>query len=345
VFARKIDAERYLTSVEHSKMTGGYIDPAAGRVTVAEWAERWMASRVHLKPKTIASYESLLRSRVLPRWGDVPVAQVTNAAVVGWVAEMRAGGLSAQRTRHAYHVLKALLDAAVADNRLARNPIAGVKLPRLPRGQQRYLTHEQLAALADAAGDYRSLVLVLGYCGLRWGEAAGLRVGRVDPLRGRLIVAETVVEVHGRAIFETPKTHQARTVPVPRFLRGDLSRQLAGKGPDEFVFTSPRGGMLRVGNFRRGCFDAAATSVGLEGLTPHELRHTAASLAIRAGATVKAVQGMLGHASAAMTLDRYGHLFDDELDAVAERLDTAAGVSGVCPPAEVVEPPTGTANP
>jgi integrase len=345
VFARKVDAERYVTSVEHSKMTGGYIDPAAGRVTLREWAEGWMASRVHLKPKTVASYESLLRSRVLPRWGDVPLARITHASVVGWVAEMRVGGLSAQRTRHAYHLLTAMLDAAVSDNRLPRNPAAGVKLPRLPRGEQRYLNHEQVAALADAAGEYRTVVLVLAYCGLRWGEAAGLRVRRVDLLRGRLTVAETVVEIHGRAVFGTPKTHQARSVPVPRFLREELARHLAGKSPDELVFTSPRGGVLRVGNFRRGCFDAAAKSIGLDGLTPHELRHTAASLAIRAGATVKGVQGMLGHASAAMTLDRYGHLFDDELDAVAERLDTAAGVSGVCPPAEVVELPTGTTTP
>ena len=132
-FARKVDAERYLTTVEHSKMTGSYTDPAAGRLTVAEWANRWMASRVHLKAKTIASYESLLRSRVLPALcGDVPLQRLTNGSVVSWVADMRAGGLSAQRTRHAYHVLKAMLDAAVADNRLARNPAGGVKLPRLP---------------------------------------------------------------------------------------------------------------------------------------------------------------------------------------------------------------------
>ncbi len=102
--------------------------------------------------------------------------------------------------------------------------------------------------------------------------------------------------------------------------------------------------MLRGGSFRRSVFDAAARSVGLDGLVPHELRHTAASLAIAAGATVKGVQAMLGHASAAMTLDRYGHLFDDELDAVAERLDAAvkarsdaARVSRSCHGNEIVE--------
>jgi integrase len=93
------------------------------------------------------------------------------------------------------------------------------------------------------------------------------------------------------------------------------------------VFTAPKGGVLRVGNFRRGFFDRAATSVELEGLTPHELRHTAASLAIAAGASVKGVQAMLGHASATLTLDRYGHLFADDLDAVADRIESAAHAS------------------
>jgi integrase len=116
-------------------------------------------------------------------------------------------------------------------------------------------------------------------------------------------------------------------VPVPAFLRDELVQQIAGKGADELVFTAPRGGLLRVGNFRRSRFDDAARSADLDGLVPHELRHTAASLAIAAGASVKGVQAMLGHASATLTLDRYGHLFGDELDAVADRLDIAARVS------------------
>jgi integrase len=91
----------------------------------------------------------------------------------------------------------------------------------------------------------------------------------------------------------------------------------------DLVFTAPEGGVLRNTNFRPRFFDPAAEKVGLLGLTPHELRHTAASLAIAAGANVKAVQLMLGHASAAMTLDIYAGLFADDLDAVADRLDRA----------------------
>jgi integrase len=94
-------------------------------------------------------------------------------------------------------------------------------------------------------------------------------------------------------------------------------------GPDDLVFPSAAQTPLRVQSFRRWHFDRAAVAAGLDGLVPHELRHTAASLAIASGASIKGVQSMLGHASAAMTLDRYGHLFGDELDAVADRMDAA----------------------
>jgi integrase len=167
-------------------------------------------------------------------------------------------------------------------------------------------------------------VLVLGYCGLRWGEAAGLRVHRVDTMRGRLEIAEAVSDVNGQLIFGTPKSHQSRSVPVPGFLRDRLAEHLAGMDRDSLVFTAHRGGTLRSGTFRRSVFDPAARAVGLEGFVPHELRHTAASLAIASGASVKGVQAILGHASATLTLDRYGHLFGDELDAVADRIDAAA---------------------
>ena len=333
-FPRKALAERHLVDVEASKASGAYVDAARGRVLLSAFADEWMAGRAHLKPKTLAGYVSLLKTRLLPRWGTTPLAKITHSGVVAWVADMQAEGLSASRVRQAYHLLTSILDAAVRDSRLVRNPAAGVDLPRLRVVERRYLTHEQVATLGRACGPDELLVRVLAYTGLRWGEATALRVKRVEPQLGRLRVVEAVVDVNGHAVFGPPKTHQHRTVPVPAFLRADLGAALVGKGPDDLVFTAPRGGVLRVQNFRRRGFDAAATAVGLGGLVPHELRHTAASLAIAAGASVKGVQAMLGHASATLTLDRYGHLFADELDAVADRLDIAARAAGVpqmCP--------------
>jgi Phage integrase family len=177
--------------------------------------------------------------------------------------------------------------------------------------------------ISDVGEQYRALVLVLAFCGLRWGEAAGLKVGRLDLLRRRLTVAETLSEVRGHLVWGTPKSHAARSVPIPGFLVDLLADITKSAKHADLVFTTWRGMPLRNLNFRRDVFDLAAADVGLAGLTPHELRHTAASFAVSAGANVKAVQRMLGHASAAMTLDVYSGLFDDDLDGVAERLNEA----------------------
>jgi integrase len=119
-----------------------------------------------------------------------------------------------------------------------------------------------------------------------------------------------------------------KVVHLPRFLVDDLAEHVAGRAPDELVFASSTGTVMRVRNARRAWLHRAAVAVELPGLTPHELRHTAASLAVSAGANVKAVQRMLGHAKATMTLDVYADLFDDDLEAVADRLDAIARAVG-----------------
>ena len=120
-FDRKIDAQRWLDEQTVALVRGNYVHPQAGRVTVGEWAESWLAGRSHLKPKTLASYQSLLSTRILPTWERVPLSKVGHSDVVAWVAGMRREGLSASRTRQAYHVLTSMLDAAVRDGRVARN--------------------------------------------------------------------------------------------------------------------------------------------------------------------------------------------------------------------------------
>jgi integrase len=114
-------------------------------------------------------------------------------------------------------------------------------------------------------------------------------------------------------------------VPLPSFLADELAAHVAGKAPGDFVFAAEKGGVMHSRNFRRKSFDPAVRAAGLEGLTPHALRHTAASLAIASGANVKVVQTMLGHQSATMTLDLYGHLLADQLDEVADAMAAARG--------------------
>ncbi|SDY23584.1 Site-specific recombinase XerD [Modestobacter sp. DSM 44400] len=264
----------------------------------------------------------MLRTHVQPRWGDVPLVRVTPSDIQAWLAELSDRGLSGASVRKAQGVLSGILGAAVRDRRLMANPALGMNLPPLGTKRRRYLSSAQVEALADAAGPGRVTVLVLSYCGLRWSELAALRVRNFDLLRRRLTVEEAVTEINGSTVvWGTPKTHGRRSVPLPRFLVDELARSVVNRPGDELAFPSPQGAVLRNRNARYAWFDDAARAAGLAGLTPHELRHTAASLAVSAGANVKAVQRMLGHASAAMTLDRYADLFDDDLDDVAERLD------------------------
>ena len=322
-FMRKVDAQRWLDEQTSAIVTQTWTAPERGRVTVDVWAEQWLAAQTGLKPSTLYRYRSLLRVQILPRWGRHRLADVTHAEVAGWVAQLVAGGLGPATVRQAHRVLTLVLTLAVRDGRIPRNPASGVPLPRARRADPRFLTRTEVERLADAAGEYGGVVRLLAYTGLRFGEMAALRVRRIDFLRKRLTVAESATEVGGTVEYGAPKTHQQRTVPIPSILVEPLSRRCQGKGPDDLVLTSPGGAVLRSGNFRRRFFDPAAMAAGLEDLGPHDLRHTAASLLVASGANVKAVQRMLGHASAAMTLDVYSGLFDDDLGALAERMDAA----------------------
>lgn len=264
---------------------------------------------------------------VLPRWAPVRLADVAHSDVQAWVSQLGRTAAPATVAKN-FRVLSLILALAVKDGRLARNPADGVNLPRVTVAERRFLSHAQALALASEAGQYRLVVLTLAYTGMRFGELAALRVGRLDLMRRRAVVAESVTEVGGVQRWGTPKGHERREVPIPRFLVDELATHVAGRDSDALVFAGLQGGgALRVRVFRRGGFNRAAEAVGLGGLHPHELRHTAASLAIASGANVKVVQQMLGHKSAVMTLDLYGHLFGDQLDDVADRLDVAAGMA------------------
>ena len=182
-FTTKRDAERFARTVEVSKDRGEWIDPADTRVTVGVLGERWIASRSSLKPSTLRTVESAWRNHVQPRWGTTAVSDVRFSAVEEWVAEL-AREKSPTTVKRAHGVLSSILAAAVRDRRILANPAEGVALPRKVAKAHVYSSHDQLHALADAS-DRPALVLVLGYTGLRWGEAIGLRVKDVDTARRR----------------------------------------------------------------------------------------------------------------------------------------------------------------
>jgi integrase len=339
-FRRKVDAEQHLVSVEDAKLRGAYVDPQAGKVLLGEWAERWYQTTAALKPSTQHDYRALLDHQVLPAFRDVPLSGLDTLAVREWLADLIAGGLSAKRARKAHQILSQLLDRAVEGRRISRNVAAGIKLPKVQKREMPFLDADQAEALAEAIDPrFRTLIRFAAYTGLRPCELVALRVRRLDLLRGTVRVAEAAPEVAGRLEWGSVKTHEARTVHLPRSIVTEVGAHLARRphGPDDLVFTAPLGGPLRESKFVPVYFKPAivaanqaitrlpATSGRPDPIPGHlrfyDLRHTCASLLIREGASIKAVQAQLGHATAAITLDVYGHLFPSELETLGERLD------------------------
>jgi len=330
-FRTKREAELFLASVEITKSRGEYVSAAKGRITVGETALEWIGSQVQLKESTRAGYSGIVRTQIIPEWGRVPLGDLSHSAVQRWVSE-QADRVSPATTRSYHRVLSMILKFAIRDGRLTRNVCDGIGLPRISRDRKQYLTHDLVHELAHKAGPDGDVVLVLAYTGLRWGELAALRVGDVDILRRRLNVNQAVAEVGRELIYGSPKNHMRRSVPFPEFIESSLRDRVRDRDTANLVFTAPAGGALRNRNWRRRNFERAVRELIIEYPTlkpfsPHDLRHTAASLAISAGANVKAVQRMLGHKSAAMTLDVYSDLFDDDLDAVGTALNEAGSAA------------------
>lgn len=325
-FKTKKEASLFLASVTLKKVTGDYVDPTQGKRTVAMFAEQWKTG--HLPKLKHSSREGMLssyRTHVEARWGGRGVASIRPSEIEDWIGEL-SGVRAAQTVRRAAFVLSQILNIAERDRVIPRSPMAGIKLPRKSKKPARYLTHLQVEKLA-AAAEHADFVRFLAYTGLRWGEAVELQVGDLNMLRRRISIERNAVYVGGTYVVGTPKTGERREVPMPHFLVATLARACEGKSRTGYVF-GDGGAQLPYphsvsGWFRKAVMAAQEADTTFPRITPHDLRHTAASLAIQSGANVKGVQRMLGHASAAMTLDVYADLFEEDLDDVAQAMAVA----------------------
>jgi integrase len=326
-FPRKRDAQEWERRQVDSLRSGVWSDPSAGDRPVREWCEIWLNAQPARQPATERKIRGVVAKQIAETFGRRPLTSVRPSEVQAWAAEL-SRTQSVATARHSLGILRRVFDYAVRDGVLQRNPAAGIRLSKVQGNEPRPLTHAELWRLAghfETARD-RLLVLVAGYCGLRWGELAALRWPDVDLQSRTLRVVRAYSEEAPRGELSPVKNHKARTVPIPAIVSNELTDYKTQCNSDGLVFPSVTGTPLRNRNWRRDVFDSVVAALRLK-ITPHNLRDTAASLAIQEGASVVAVARLLGHESAATTLNHYAGLFPTDLGDIASRRNVAALVT------------------
>lgn len=303
-FERKGDADRWLSVVESEILRGDWADPLLGRVPFGEYGERWIAEH-RLGPRTREEYLSLWRHHVLPFLGHIELAEISTGTIRTWRAKLLADGRSEDRTAKAYRLVRAILNTAVDDGRIKRNPCRIKGAGEHRTAERTTATVAQVYALAERMPErFRVLVLAAAFTGLRWGELIALRRCDIDLDARVLHVRRRLAQLsRGGMQAGAPKSSAGvRNVALPAFLVDELGqhiRRFAGQGPDGLVFRGEKGAMLRRGNFGRAVkWPKTVVAAGLPaGFHFHDLRHTGNQLAANAGATTRELMHRMGHGS------------------------------------------------
>lgn len=343
-YDRRADADRALNTVKVDLARGSYVDPRGGRITFRTYAEQWRGAQVH-RATTVAQVETHLRRHAYPTFGDRPLGAVRPSEVQAWVRRLEQD-LAPSTIGVVYSFVAAIFRAAVRDRLIVATPCVDVRLPKPEPKRVDPLATERVEALIAAMPERnRALVVLAAGTGLRQGEAFGVELEAIDFLRRSLEVRQQLVVMPGSPPYlAPPKTPSSyRTVPLPRVVIEALAAHLATfpasavevldatvkpkpkRRPAALVFTDDAGRPLRRTRFSVVWRPAAATAGLGNGVTFHDLRHYYASLLIRHGESVKAVQRRLGHKSAVETLDTYSHLWPDSEDRTREAVDAVLG--------------------
>lgn len=233
-FTSKREAKLWLASVEVDMSRNSYVDPVRARITVEVWMRTWPGTRADLRVTTRERVKGIIDRDIVPTLGRYPLGDLSHSRCQEWLHGL-SDRLAPASVRKCASVLSGAPEAAVRDGRLGVNPARGMHLPRVSTTSKRYLTVAQVHDLAEvvdgigagkqngAANGHGTLIRVLAFCGLRWGEVSGLRVGDVNFLRGRLEIQHTVVESGGVQFESTPQDCEARSVPVPKSILDELA--------------------------------------------------------------------------------------------------------------------------
>ena len=321
-FDRKVDAETWLDTNGADIARGVWVDPEAGKVTVRDYAEEWLAQRPKLRQTTKGKYRGLLDRHILPQLGDLTMANLLPSRVRGWNAQLQDRPATAA---NAYRLLGAICRTAVDDGGIGRSPCRVKGAASEQSAERPTITIPELDAAVKAAADkWRLAILLAAWCQLRRGEALGLQRKDIDELHGTITVRRAVVmdSATGAPITGKPKTEAGqRTVAIPPNVTAALTDHLERHAGSLWVFPGPEGpAHPRALSF---AWTKARNAVARPDIHFHDLRHSGLTWAAATGATTAELMARAGHSSPTTAL-RYQHATEDRDRVLAEALGQLA---------------------
>ncbi|MFF9906228.1 tyrosine-type recombinase/integrase [Streptomyces olivaceus] len=337
-------AEQWLSQIEADMARGQYIDPQAGRLTVRQHAERWLAS-LTMDPGTFVGTERRIRLHVLPYLGSRTLGSLRPTHIREWLRKLQDGGVAPAYQRVIFANLSTMLTAAVDDRLITENPCrsSSVRAPKLDRRRITPWSRDRVLAVRSALPErHRAMVDLAGGCGLRQGEVLGLAVEDFDLIAGLVHVERQVKLIRNRPVFAPPKGGKTRTVPLPesvaRSVEGHISQHppaavtLPWRAVDgepvtaSLLFHRDQGRPVNRNDFNRRTWRPALAAADVPfGRTSgmHALRHFYASVLLDAGESVKALSEYLGHHDPGFTLRTYTHLMPSSEKRTREAVNRA----------------------
>ncbi|MER6178577.1 site-specific integrase [Streptosporangium sp. NPDC001681] len=329
-FEKKSDADRFDVTRRADEPRGEWIDPKLGQARFQVYAGTWLASRLH-KPGTSMTYKGHLKNHINPVFGLVPLISIRPTSVQKWVKDLHVKGLAPRTIETIYVIFSSIMRGAVRDGMIRRSPCVDIRLPEPDKTTIRLLSPTEVITLYRAMRpDYAPLVLLGAAAGLRQGEALGLAVDRIDFAEGMLTVNQQVVVIDRRPTLAPPKTKASvRDVPIPAILAHALAEYIDRHKPEDVLFRTTRGNLIRRDYFNADVLKPAILSAGVPvDMTFHDLRHTFASTALAEGVPISEVSRWLGHESITTTVDLYGHLVPEASERARTALDHAFATAG-----------------
>jgi integrase len=327
-FGRKAEAQRYLALIEAQISRGEWIDPALGKVTVGDYAARWIDERAGLRPRTVEQYRYMLRRHIAPWLGDVPVGKLDTPLVREWRAKLLGDGVSQTMAAKSYRLLRAVMMTAVNEDRIIlRNPCRVRGADKEQPKERPVLTVAQVVRLADAVPRrYRALILLATFASLRFGEVTALVRDDIDLVAGIVRVRRAHVELVGKGLTVGPPKSRAglRVVSIPPTVVEAVRTHLVEfPNVGGLVFTVPSGAPIRRGNLNQLLkWVKTVEALGLDGLHFHDLRHTGNTLAAASGVSTRDLMSRMGHDSMQAAIG-YQHATAAADARIAAALETA----------------------